>query len=345
MEMDESVSIPTETTHTDKEDTLVKPNKMESFGKSLKSNQKQPKEIGKPSQQAKVDEKQDAKVDQPKTPEQKQEEKKELQEKIEKLKLKFKAKVNGVEEDVELDEDTIKRDFQKWKAADKMFQDAAMTRKQNDAFIHKMKSPEGVAEVLAAFGHNVDQLAEQYIADKLNLELMTPEQKRIHQLEMENRRLSQSTKSREAQENQARENQAIESKRTELQTKIIDVLSKEDLPQSPETVRRIARQLKIHAERGVFLEPSDVVGLVKKEIENEIQTIISKYTPEQIKKYIPKEKLDEFRKWELSQIKNPTPAPREKIENVVRAPEPKSKHFKTDMDFRKRMDAIRNASR
>lgn len=256
----------------------------------------------------------------------------------EKIRLKFKAKILGKEEDVDLDEDTIKRDFQKWKAADKMFQDAAMMRKQNESLLSKLKDRNGLAEALQALGYDPRVLAEEYLTNELQMQMMTPEQRRIRELEMEKAQREWRDKQRADEEKRSKQGEISERLTKEIQTDIVQAIDSSDLPRTPETIRRIAKQMQIYGERGVWLHPSQVIDIVRDQIISENQSILSKMTPEQMMKYLSKEKLEEFRKWELSQVKNPIPPPKEKVtQKKVVKPEDRKRHYVTEDEFKKRM--------
>ncbi len=96
---------------------------------------------------------------------------------------KYKVKVDG--EELEVDEDELKRGYSHQKAANKLFQDAKIARKQSEEFIMMMKDPKKFFETAQKLGHDPRELAEKYLASQLEDELMDPKDKEIKTLKQE----------------------------------------------------------------------------------------------------------------------------------------------------------------
>jgi hypothetical protein len=107
---------------------------------------------------------------------------------------KIRVKVDGTEEEVDLD--TVKRDYQKYRSADKRFQEAANLRKSHEAeakAIEKAKAGDFSELVKVAGADKARAWAENYLLEFLEYQQLSPEQK-------ENRTLKQQLAEREASE-------------------------------------------------------------------------------------------------------------------------------------------------
>ncbi len=280
---------------------------------------KEAKELGKPV----------AKVTEPLTP-------------AEKQRIKFKTKVNGLEEDVELTEDEIKRDYQLWKAGRSQFTEAQHLNQRNEAIARELSDPRTMIAAIQAAGHDVRALAENYLADQLRYEMLSPEQKRIHELEQK-LLTNEATKKEEAelkarQEEQQQTNQLAGS----IQKDILASLEAGEIPNTPKAVAMMARHLKMHWERKIDVSPRDVVDLVNKELRDEAADIFRRYPIGKLKEIIGPEAVKALLKDSLNDVPNPVKRqpPKDRGTNVFSAP-PRKRSFINDSQFRNYMDKVR----
>lgn len=259
----------------------------------------------------------------------------------EKQKLKFKAKFYDKEEEVELDEDTIRRDYQKWKAADHIFQQSSQQRKQAEEFISKMKDRDGLVEVLGKLGYDPRQLAEDFLYDTLKLETMSPEQKRIAELEQWKRIKEKEEKEKAAQSDAQKNKEAVDRIAKGYQEKIISALESSGLPKTPSTVWRMARQMEIHVKQGVDLEPGEVVDLVRAEIIKEHQELYPSLEGEALMRILGDDIGNKIRKYDLAKIKTPHDggkSPKEPVKNMFR---PKKTTYISEKDFESHLEKMK----
>lgn len=257
-------------------------------------------------------------------------------------KRKYKVKVNG--EEIEVDEDELTRGYQIRKASDKAFQEAAEMRKKADAFFNALKDDNKLGEILQALGKDPRAMAENYLAQVLEYEMLSPEQKRIKELELQNQRLTQTERERQIKIQQAQEERAMSSKADALQKSIVETLPKyADLPQDSDTVRVVISQMRkailaqqhLPEELRMEVTPESVMDSVRETLGGTYQRKVSSMTPEQLEKYIGKQKLDEYRVWQLGQLKNPIAAPKAPIQDSSLEKREPNKRFKTMEDFLK----------
>lgn len=187
-------------------------------------------------------------------------------------KRKVRVKVDGKESEV--DEDEIVRDYQKFRAADKKFQEAAKLRKDAEALIDLLKNDPVKALEHPSIGKNFKELAENYLIEQLKREQMTPEQRELMEARQ---KLEQFEKAQQEQQKQFEEQKMAELANhyeQEYQKSIIDALQNSGLPKTNVTVRRMAYYMHRALEQGYEVSAKDVVSLVKKDYHREIQELL-----------------------------------------------------------------------
>jgi len=106
-------------------------------------------------------------------------------------------------------------------------------------------------ELLSRAGHNPRELAEQYLYQQIQEEMLPESEKELRryktELEQLKRQQEESQKQREEQELQ----QAIQYEQQNLQNQIIDALENSQLPRTPEVVQRIAKYMLLGEQKGI----------------------------------------------------------------------------------------------
>jgi hypothetical protein len=133
------------------------------------------------------------------------------------LKTKVKAKVNEQDEDVSIEE--LVRHYQKERAADARFRKAAEIEKRSQEIERKLKAEE---ERKALYKQNpwkffeeneldADKLAEQRLLKKIEMEMMSPAERKAWQLEQENLKLKSTLEQTESERKSEQERLAQEA--------------------------------------------------------------------------------------------------------------------------------------
>lgn len=162
----------------------------------------------------------------------------------------YKAKILGEEKqfDVSNPEDVkeLLDGYQKGVAAYEKFEEAAKLRKQSEAESERAKEflrllKEDLPSLLAHPDLDLDSeyvkgVAEKILAGKIEEEFLTPEQKRIRELESELERQKAESEEIKKSEEQAKLEEASKNLATEWENQIMEVLPKYKLPSSPKTV-------------------------------------------------------------------------------------------------------------
>lgn len=222
------------------------------------------------------------------------------------LKKKFKIKVDGQELEEELDlndEDTIRRHLQMSKAAQKRMQEAAKERQKAERFIRQLKEDPISVLTNPDLGVNFRDIAEQYLAQQLEAEIMSPEQRKVMEAERIIREKEEQTrKTREAEE-QAQLEQLQEHYAQDYQKKITQALSESGLPKTRNTVKKMAYFLHQNVKFGLDLTPKDLAAMVKEDYIRDIQDLFGSTDGDTLLGILGDDISNKIRKSDLNRIK------------------------------------------
>lgn len=182
-------------------------------------------------------------------------------------KRKYKLKVDGAEQELELGDDEISVRLQKALAADKRMNEAADTRKAFAAFTEAFKSdPFSAAK---EFGLDLDTLAEQRIVQRFQEE----EQKKADPGAYERAQLQKqldeykSKETRAAEETQTRAQAEHDAKvGEEMERDFISALQEAQLPKDRRYLRMMAEIADVNLSHGIELTPKQMASEVRAQI-------------------------------------------------------------------------------
>ena len=223
---------------------------------------------------------------------------------IKSLEVKYNNKVKKVDLDLN-NEDELKSYISKALGAEEKFNEGANYRKQAEQLVDALqKNPLSILKN-PALGIDIKQLAEMILNEQLEEAALSPEQKRIKELESaiaerEAKEKEEMTrKEKEEQERLTREQfQKIESE-------MISALDKSDLSASPYTVRRVSDIMASLIESGYEdITIEKVMPLAESIIMKELgQHMEKNRSPDRLEKIINKDILKDYRKHKVSQVK------------------------------------------
>lgn len=218
---------------------------------------------------------------------------------------KYKIKVDGKEEEVDLE--TLKREFSKSKAADKRFVEAAKLRKESEQLIEELKkNPRKVLEN-PKLGVDFRKMAEDYLREQIELEMMTPEQKKIREYE----KLLAEKESEQAeirhQQEIAREEALFKHYAEDYDKSISAALLTAGLPRSPRTVARMAELMERSIEFGIDVKPADLVPEVRKTYINDIKDLFSSADGDTLLAILGDDIANKIRKSDLKRLTQAAP--------------------------------------
>ena len=229
------------------------------------------------------------------------------------LKKKYQIKANNKVRDIELDlsdDKQIQEYLSKAVGADEKFQEAASLRKQVEQLVAELKNNPLAILKHPNLGIDVKALAQQVLNEELEEMQLTPEQKKIKDLETKLKEKEEREKALE-DERQAAERAKFEQEAMEnLDNSITDALSKSNLPKSPYVIRRMADSMIAAMEMGYSdVTPEQVLPFVEEQILGEINRLFESSPDDMFDKVmenvVGKKHLDKYRKSKVAKTKKP----------------------------------------
>lgn len=217
------------------------------------------------------------------------------------------AKVDGKEEKV--DEETLIREYQKARAADKKFQEAAKIRQEYEEFQRKLKeSPE---ELLNDPNLPIDRqkLAEQWIMKQIEAEMpKDPKELKIKEYEEKLKKYQEMEK--QVQEEQARQEfeQVASKRREELGNLLSEAMSKSTLSKNPETAAATLREMALYyraykQQTGETPNAEELAAHVEQKYYKGMYELANTLEGEDLVKFLGDTVVSKIRKYDLSRLK------------------------------------------
>jgi hypothetical protein len=226
---------------------------------------------------------------------------KEPEKKEETKEEKYLIKVNGIEK--ELTKEEVLRMAQKATAAEERFDEASKMREQIEQLFGALK--ENPVDIISKLGINFEQLAEQYLIEKLKYQQMSEVERKNLDYE---RKLKEHEQREETYKQQQQEaaNNAETKKYTEEYTKqIVEAIEKSTLPKNDIIVQRMAGYVYNAKAKGMDMNFDEAAKLVEEDIKTELKQVYGAYKGEQLYNALGEDIVKEIRQHDLSKIKQP----------------------------------------
>jgi len=241
----------------------------------------------------------------------------------------YKAKIDGEEQEFDVsnpeDVEELLKGYQLAVGAGKRFEEAAALRKQaqqdtkmaSELLKLLKENPESVL-THPDIGYTEEQLqefAEKIIAKKIEEEQLTPEQKKIKDLETQLERERQEREQATKQEQDMAIKEAQEYYENTFTEEIGKVLPKYGLPQSPKTVSQMAQYLITAREAGADLDFDRAARMVKRDLDLWNKEVYGSLDGEQLVKTLNPQVLEKVRETLLKKAKSqPKTTPAKTVE-------------------------------
>jgi hypothetical protein len=230
---------------------------------------------------------------------------------------KFKVKVDGQE--MEVDENELKRSYAHAKAAAKRMEEASEMRKSYqrqiqiaegfEKWIDNVKSnPEALFSLAEQLGLDVDDIAMRRAAERLKYEYMDENQRRAYDNERELSRYKQMEQRQAELQRQQAEQQYIAKARETVESEFVDFFTEANVKPTPTMLARIAELKLGAAAAGRSLSVADAYKRVLAVEQKARLDLIANLSDEDIKS-LPKESLQKLRQTDMRQFnagKRPT---------------------------------------
>lgn len=215
-----------------------------------------------------------------------------------KQKLSFKTK------------DQLTAVLQKALYADQVIKDATQAKKGAETLMQKLKTEEGVREVLSDPDINLDvkKFALKIVQEMMDDEALTPEQKEYRELKKYRDQTESEKKTRAEQEAQQKKQAELQKNAQIARTAIIESMKKyPDIPQTQATMDACILNMRAAYRRfGKHLTPDQAMAVYSEQYWKSFSSTIEKMTPEQIMGRFGQKTFDRIQQMKLNQLKNKT---------------------------------------
>lgn len=225
-------------------------------------------------------------------------------EEVKALKKKYSLKVNNKIKDLEIDlsnDEEVQKYLQKAMASDEKFQEAAGLRKQVEQLVNELKTNPLAILRHPQLGIDIKALAQQVLNEEIEEMKLSPEQKKIKELEMALKEKDEKEKKSEEERSIAERAKMEQEAAAQLDEQITAALGKSNLPKSPYVVRRMADSMIAAMDMGYAdVTPEQVLPFVEEQILGEINRLFEEAPEEMFDKVmenvVGKKHLDKYRK-------------------------------------------------
>ncbi len=216
---------------------------------------------------------------------------------------KHKLKVDGQE--IEVDDNELKRGYAHQKAANERMQKGLAAQKQAEEFINMMRDPQLFYEAAQRLGHNPRDLAEKYLTAQLEDELADPRDLELRQTKAQLKQF-QDWQAQQKQQEEQQKFDILKAQHAEDYTKqFIAALDGSGLPPSKLVVAEMARYVQEYAEIGKKITAAQAAQMVKEDVLERHRKLIEETDGEMLIKLRGEGVSNKIRKWDTSRIKTP----------------------------------------
>lgn len=216
---------------------------------------------------------------------------------------KHKLKVAGQE--VEVDDEELKRGYSISKAAAKEMFEAKRIAKQAQEFIDMGKDPTKVIDLLKHLGHDARKLAEEYLASQLEDDLKDPKDKELQKYKSEAEQYRQMIEAEKERKAKIQSDALKQKYAKEYEAQFTEALQSSKLPATKESVAKMARYIHRASEINLEMTPQEAAQLVKEDMTREIKTLVAEASPETLIALFGEETANKIRGWDTSRVKDP----------------------------------------
>lgn len=216
---------------------------------------------------------------------------------------KHKVKVNG--EELEVDEEELKRGYSHQKAANKLLQEAKAQKKQAEEFINMLKDKDRLFDVIKKLGHDPRKVTEEYLAAQLQDELLDPRERELKEARNKLKAYEDLERQKEEKIKFQREEELKEKYAKEYNDQFVTALKESGLPPTKQTVADMAKYIHRSAKIGFKMSASEAAQLVREDLETKVKRVIGDADGESLIKILGEETANKLRQWDTGRLKNP----------------------------------------
>jgi hypothetical protein len=216
---------------------------------------------------------------------------------------KFRVKVMG--EELEVDEDELKRGYSHQRAANKAMQEGLKKQRQAEEFINMLRDEGKLFDVLQQLGHDPRKLSEKYLGSMLEEEMMDPKDRKLKEYERMVQEREMKLKQIEEEKRNAQITELKKKYAEEYHKSFIEAIEGEKLPAAKDTIQEMARYIQRASKLGYKMEAKEAAKLVKEDMTRRLKSVIPEADGERLVNMLGPEVVEKIRKWDLARVKNP----------------------------------------
>lgn len=235
-----------------------------------------------------------------------------------------KHRVKIDKEEIEVDLEELKAGYQQAKASQKAFKEASEMKANVLALVNMIKDdPMNVLkqlnidfkglvknsgyttrELIEAYGDDPAEVAAALLQERIQEEMMTPEQKKAREWDKYQQQ-QEAAKKKQKEEYEAyiaeQEHQQVAD---QLQTEILSAITNSGLKPSREILAQVANEMMVYENSGRSISADQAMKNIKARHEEQIKLLLQSGNIEQIEKYLPADVVDQYNKKRLAGRKN-----------------------------------------
>ena len=158
-------------------------------------------------------------------------------------------------------------------------------------------------ELLQRAGYNPRALAEEYLAQAIEEEMLPENERELRRVRQEKEELERQYKEELSRREQEQMNVQVAQAQQEITSQIIDALEGSNLPKNPDVVKRIANYMYLAEQKGITVNPKQVVPLVEEDLRNLNAQILKSLEPNRSISYLGEDLLKQIRQDDLARLK------------------------------------------
>jgi hypothetical protein len=230
------------------------------------------------------------------------------------LKKKYQLKIDGKEEEVEIDlsnDEEVRKHLQMSKAAYKRMQQFAEYEKGVKGLIDTLKSDplKVLADPRLGIPDDVRRkLAETIINGEIEESLKTPEQKEKERLQKEYENLKKQVEDEKKQREDAEMTRMQEQVARNLDSEMTAAITEAGLPKTARTVKYLAEAMQLSIENNLNLSAKDLIPYVKKQAVTEFRELVQGLSDTEFEEFMDKDISGRVRKRNLAKLKQTPPS-------------------------------------
>lgn len=194
-------------------------------------------------------------------------------------------------------------------------------------------------QLLQRAGYDPRQLAEEYLTQAIEEDMLPENEKELRRVRQEKEELERQYKEELTRREQEQMNVAIQQAQQEISNSIIDALESSSLPKSPEVVKRIANYMLIAEQKGINVNPKQVIPLVEEDFRNLNAQILKSLDPSKRISYIGEDLLKQIRQDDLARLKT---SQSQSSQSVPKSKQPTNKKITKEEWRRELAERIKN---